>query len=223
MDRPTGSKERTGFRRAFLVIALLALGLAGASGQRLSGHVPLFDGRTFAGWEGNTATTWRIERRALAGDSLGAPLPYHEYLCTTRTFANFDLRVKVKLVGDSAANGGVTFRARRLADPPNEVSGYQADMGETYWGGLYDQSRRNRFLAQPDAAEVAKILKPNDWNQYRIRCEGPRIRLWLNDVQTVDYTETDESIARSGTIGLQIHGGTRAVAAYKKITIRVLP
>jgi hypothetical protein len=212
-----------GFRRALLAIALMALGLAGASGQGPSRYVALFDGRTLAGWEGNTATIWRIQRRALAGGSLDAPLPRHDYLCTTRAFANFDLRVKVKLVGDSVANGGVTFRARRLVDPPNEVSGYQADMGESYWGGLYDQSRRNRFLAQPAPAEVAKILKPNDWNQYRIRCEGPRIRIWLNGVQTVDYTETDESVARSGTMGLQIHGGTRAVAAYKKITIRELP
>src|SRR5256885_7084737 len=32
----------------------------------------------------------------------------------------------------------------RSKDPSYEVSGYQADMGEGYWGSLYDESRRNR-------------------------------------------------------------------------------
>ena len=41
-------------------------------------------------------------------------------------------------------------------------------------------------------------MKLNDWNEYRIRCEGPRIQLWVNGVQTVDYTETEPNIAQDG-------------------------
>jgi 3-keto-disaccharide hydrolase len=210
-------------RPRHLFLLPLFLSITAASSQGPSRRVPIFDGQSFQGWEGETQNTWRIEKRALVGGSLNAALPHNEFLCTTQSYANFDLRLKVKLVGTGFVNGGIQFRSRRLADPPYEVSGYQADMGDTHWGGLYDESRRNRFLAQPDPAEVAKVLKPNDWNRYEIRCEGNRIRLWLNDLLTVDYTETDDTIEPSGIIGLQIHGGGQAEASYRHVTLRELP
>ena len=95
--------------------------------------------------------------------------------------------------------------------------GYQADMGQQYWGCLYDESRRNKVLAQPDAEMLRKALKAGDWNEYVIRCVGPRIQLWLNGVQTVDYTEPDKSIEQTGLIGVQIHAGPPAEAWYKDI------
>jgi len=63
------------------------------------------------------------------------------------------------------------------------------------------------------------VLKPNDWNEYVIRCEGPRIQIWLNGLKTVDYTEPDEGIERTGVIALQIHGGPPSEAWYKDIEL----
>ena len=185
--------------------------------------VALFDGKTLAGWEGDTEKTWKVEDGAIVGGSLDAVVPHNEFLCTTKTFENFELKVSVKLVGDKAkANGGVQFRTKRI--PKNhEVSGYQADMGQEYWGALYDESRRNKVLAGPKKEDLTKIVKYDDWNEYVIRCEGPRIRLWLNGTLTVDYTEEDEKIERTGIVGLQIHGGAKAKAYYKNITIEELP
>jgi hypothetical protein len=62
-------------------------------------------------------------------------------------------------------------------------------------------------------------LKPGAWNEYVIRCVGPRIQLWLNGVQTVDYTEPDRAIEQEGLIGVQIHAGAPAEAWYKDIRI----
>jgi hypothetical protein len=90
------------------------------------------------------------------------------------------------------------------------------------WGSLYDESRRRKFLADGDAEKLAKALKADDWNELVVRCEGPRIRIWVNGLQTVDYTEADESLERTGLIGLQIHGGKPAEAAYRKLRIKVL-
>jgi hypothetical protein len=70
---------------------------------------------------------------------------------------------------------------------------------------------------------LKRVLKPEDWNDYEIRCEGNRIRLWLNNELTVDYTEPDADIAQSGVIGLQIHGDGKAQAFYKDIYIQELP
>jgi hypothetical protein len=182
----------------------------------------LFDGKSFDGWEGDTVKTWKIEDGAIVGGSLDEVVPRNEFLCTKATFGDFKLRVKFKLVGDKAkANAGVQFRTKRIPNN-HEVSGYQADVGQDYWGALYDESRRNRILAKPDPKLVAEVVKFDDWNEYTIRCEGPRVRLWLNGKLTVDYTETDDKIERTGEIGLQIHGGAKARAFYKDIRIEEL-
>jgi len=178
----------------------------------------LFDGKTFIGWEGNL-DWFRIEDGAIVAGNLKKAAPRNEFLCTTKAYTDFELRLKVKLSGDvSQANAGIQIRSRRIPNH-NEVSGYQADMGQQYWGCLYDESRRNNVLAQPDAQLLQKALKRGDWNEYVIRCEGRRIQLWLNGFQTVDYTETDRAIEQAGLIGLQIHGGPPAEAWYKEIQI----
>ncbi|MDA1276128.1 MAG: DUF1080 domain-containing protein [Verrucomicrobia bacterium] len=185
--------------------------------------VSLFDGKTFKGWEGDTPKTWRIENGAFVGGTLKAPVPHNEFLCTERSFTNFVLRLKFKLVGTgSFNNGGVQVRSKRIANPPYELSGYQADMGDGWWGSLYDESRRNKVLVKADPELIEKILKRDDWNDYEVRCEGKRIRLAINGHQTVDYTEPDDSIPQHGIIGVQIHGGGPAEASYKDITIEEL-
>lgn len=185
--------------------------------------VALFDGKTFTGWEGDTAKTWRIQDGAIVGGSLAERVPRNEFLTTTRTYGNFVLRLKFKLVGsDGFINAGVQFRSERATKPAHEMIGYQADMGAKFWGALYDETRRNKILAEPDPAEVATLIKLEDWNDYEIRAEGPRIRLSINGKQTVDYTEPDASIPQSGLIGLQIHGGGKAEVHYKDLTIEEL-
>ena len=79
------------------------------------------------GWEGDTNRTWRVENGEIAGGSLRANVPRNEFLCTTRAFTNFVIRLKFKLTGKSGfINAGVQFRSRRVQDPPNEMAGYQA-------------------------------------------------------------------------------------------------
>ena len=209
-----------------LVIALftgmaVAAGLAADAG----GITSLFDGRSFTGWEGDTNGTWRIEEGALVGGSLKAQVPRNEFLRTTRGYTNFVLRLKFKLTGTSGfINAGVQFRSQRVVNPANEMSGYQADLGDpNYWGDLYDESRRNKALAKADLEGLNKVLKRNDWNDYEIRCEGRRVRLAINGWQTVDYMESEDAIPGHGLVGLQIHGGGLAEARYKDIVILELP
>jgi hypothetical protein len=182
--------------------------------------IALFDGKTFNGWEGDLKV-FRIEDSAVVGGSLKSPLPHNEFLATTKEYGDFELRLKVKLIGAPSANGGIQIRSRRIPNN-HEMIGYQADMGQQYWGSLYDESRRNKTLAGPDPAELKKALKPNDWNDYVIRCQGRHIQLWLNGLQTVDYTESDEKLEQKGFIGLQIHGGPASEAWYKDLFIEEL-
>ncbi len=207
-------------RRFMTCLLLIAVVTSAQSAEPESKS--LFDGKTFAGWEGDTKKTWRIEDGALVGGSLETTVPRNEFLCTTKAFGDFELKVKFKLLGDRKhANAGVQFRTKRIPKH-HEVSGYQADVGQNYWGALYDESRRNKVLAGPDAKLLEKLVKHDDWNEYVIRAEGPRIQLFLNGTKTVDYAEKDDKIERSGIIGLQIHGGAKAKVMYKDISIREL-
>ncbi len=212
------------------IVFTAAVGCANIAGtdelaRTSPGPVALFDGKTFKGWEGNLEW-FRIEDGAIVAGTMERAIPRNEFLCTTKEYSDFELRLRVKTIGENV-NAGIQFRSRRIPND-NEVSGYQADIGGeigeygVVWGSLYDESRRNRMLATADAREVAKVLKPGDWNEYVIRCEGNRIQLWLNGLQTVDYTETDDSIESAGIIGLQVHGGPPSETWYKDIVIREL-
>lgn len=204
---------------------LLATGLAAvvsACVTHAAHPVKIFDGKTFAGWSGDTKNTFRIEDGAIVGGNLQKKVPRNEFLCTTRNYTNFVLTLKFKLVGNGA-NAGVQIRTQKIPNN-HEVSGYQADMGDpSWWGCLYDESRRNKILAQSDITKVNTVLKRGDWNEYKIRCDGKRIQLWLNGLQTIDYIETEPGIEDYGVIAVQIHGGGPSEAWYKDISVQELP
>ena len=179
--------------------------------------VAIFDGKTFEGWEGDLKI-FRIEDNAIVGGSLKDKVARNEFLCTRKTYGNFELRLKVKLLGGDAANAGIQFRTKRIPDN-YEVSGYQADVGVGWWGALYDESRRNKVLTGPDQAKMKGLVRDGDWNDYVVRAEGKHIQLWLNDVKTVDYTEEDPNIETTGVVCPQIHAGPPSEAWYKDINI----
>lgn len=208
----------------FLLLLLTAATLAIAGSPKNTAKVSLFDGKTFTGWEGDTTRTWRIADGCIVGGSLTERVPHNQFLASRKTYRDFELTLKFKLTGSEGfVNSGVQIRSVRIDKPANEMSGYQADIGDPqWWGCLYDESRRKKVLAKSDMAALEPVLKRQDWNDYRIRCEGARIRIWLNGVPTVDYTEAEEGIAREGLIALQIHGGAKAEVWFKEIEIQEL-
>ncbi|MBM3823450.1 MAG: DUF1080 domain-containing protein [Verrucomicrobia bacterium] len=208
-----------------MVAGVILLVLAPSAACWAQSGVALFDGRTFTGWEGDTNGTWRIEAGTITAGSPDRAVPRNEFLATTREFVNFELRLKFKIEGSAALNAGVQFRSQRIPNH-HEVIGYQADIGTGVDGHLYDESRRNRMLATPTKSALERALRavgPDGWHEYRISAIDQRILLWLNGVQTIEFTETDRSIANSGMIALQIHGGMKGTVAYKDIVLLELP
>jgi len=208
-----------------IVLPMVALAAEAASEgkEAEAGFVSLFDGKTFDGWEGNEAM-FRIDQGSIVGGNLKTPIPHNYFLCTRGEYGDFELRLDVKVVGKDA-NAGIQFRSARITGS-EEVSGYQADVGgvgkRLVWGSLYDESRRNRFLAEAVAEVVESAVKSDDWNAYVIRAVGPKIELFINGVQTLDYTEPDDTIPRTGIIGLQIHSGPPTEAWYRDVRIKAL-
>ena len=189
----------------------------------ISATVSMFDGSTLNGWEGPT-DFFRVEDQAIVAGSMEENIPQNQFLCTEKTYENFELKLKVKFPTQNN-NGGIQIRSKRIPDD-HEVIGYQVDVGysggNAVWASIYDESRRNRFIAEADSAQITRLLKKDDYNDYRILADGPRIQVWFNGEQVVDYLEEEDGIDRSGIICVQIHGGPPSEAWYRDITIEEL-
>ena len=215
------SNEKINTLFLFLIVVTL---FSSCAKEKESEFQSIFDGLTYTGWEGDK-DFFRIEKGAIVAGALDRKIPTNQFLCTEENYGDFELRMKVKFTSREN-NAGIQFRTSRIPNN-HEVIGYQADVGfipgRPVWGCLYDESRRNKFLVEPSAEKVLKILKPDSWNDYLIRCEGSHIQFWLNGEPIMEYLEEDESIPQSGVICVQIHGGTPAEAWYKDIEIKALP
>src|SRR5262249_20733403 len=121
---------------------------------------------------------WKVENGVLLGVTPGTP--DHHYAYTEKEYGDFELHADVKLVG---YNSGVCIRIKPTSF--DDVPGYQVDMGDGYWGCLWDERGRG-MVAKFDKAEADKILHKDDWNHYYVRAEGHHIQMWLNGVKTVD-------------------------------------
>jgi putative heme-binding domain-containing protein len=211
--------------RSFHPVAAMLVTIATAASAAVAADpTKLFDGTSFAGWNGDTTNTWRIEDGAIVAGNPDKAAPRNEFLATDREFENFELKLEYKLACTGGCNAGVQFRSKRVPNH-HEVSGYQADIAPGITGGLYDESRRNKMLGVPPKELQAKALAAakDGWNEYTIRAEGRRIWLSINGIELLDYTEPDETIPLKGAIALQIHGGLKGTICYRNLRITQLP
>jgi len=186
-----------------------------------AGFVPLFNGIDLTGWSGDLAV-WKVDAGQLVGSS-ATGLAKNDFLATDASFDDFVLKFAFRLK-DGSGNSGMQFRSERAGPPmAHEMIGYQADIGEKYWGCLYDESRRNKVLAQVPPTTIGRI-DPSGWNSYMIRAFGPRINLYLNGMMTANYLEEDASIPTSGRIATQVHSGKGPFEIrYRDILVQHVP
>ena len=182
------------------------------------GAEPLFNGKNLDQFIVDTPGVWRVENGVIIGKHAG--IKYNDFQRTKKHYSNFVLRVTFQLV-NGEGNSGVQFRSKPVPES-HEVSGYQADAGQQYWGTLYDESRRKKTLAGPKPEQLATLDKKG-WNEYVITARGNRITLDLNGIRTVDYTETEPGIEQDGFIALQVHSGPAIEVRSKDMDIKELP
>src|ERR1700720_3322812 len=84
--------------RILLITSLASVGMATANDGK---PAALFDGKTFSGWAGDTKATGRMQDGCIVGGSLSKKIPRNQFLATKDSYANFVLRLKFKLLGDS--------------------------------------------------------------------------------------------------------------------------
>ncbi len=187
----------------------------------------LFDGKSLSGWETipQDEKWWTVKDGVIAGgdESLAVNIPHNTFLSSKESFDDFELTLKIRVRGSEGfVNSGIQIRSVRV-EGSSEMSGYQVDAGEGWWGKIYDESRRNKVIAESkEQDKVNAAIKKNDWNEIKIVAKGRNIKTWINGVPAVDFTEEDESISQKGHIGLQVHGNGKTFVEFKDIEIKRL-
>jgi len=189
-----------------LALVLAGCGMASTAGDR--GWVALFSGKDLHGWEQiNGSARYEAKDGAIVGTSV--PNSPNSFLCTKKRYGDFELEFEVKV--DKELNSGVQIRSESKPEYQNgRVHGYQVEIAVGgFSGGIYDESRRNKFLnADKPTDEIHALLKENAWNKYRVICQVDHIQTWVNGRKVTDLTD---DMTKTGFIGLQVHGvGNRA-------------
>jgi len=176
------------------------------------GWISLFNGKDLTGWKAQSEY-WKVEDGVLHGFTPGNK--EHHYAYTEKSdYDDFELHADVKLIG---YNSGVCIRIA----PTNfdNVPGYQVDMGDGYWGSLWDE-RGAGMVAQYPKEQANQILHKNDWNHYYVIAQGHHIQMWLNGVKTVDVTDPNGKL--TGPIGFQLCHAGKTDCSFKNIYLRPL-
>jgi Domain of Unknown Function (DUF1080) len=165
-------------------------------------------------WNMDTVA-YTFKEGALHGDYNGGK--FHDFAWTKKTYRDFELQAVVKLDGKNA-NSGVCIRLNPV-DADN-APGYQVDMGEGYWGCLWEEKRAGMVQKFPESL-ADKLVRKQDWNHYYIIARGHHIEAWLNGVKTIDIVH--DAGFDKGSIGFQLcHGDKHTVLDVKSLYIKEL-
>ncbi|MBK1830813.1 DUF1080 domain-containing protein [Verrucomicrobiaceae bacterium R5-34] len=196
-----------------------------------AGAVSLFDGRTLDGWKlvnPKHGPYWSVQNGAITASNGDQKMPTNTFLATTKEYGDFEFTCDFRLSGDHATgliNSGIQYRSllKNHKKRGMGISGYQADIGKDWWGGIYDEHRRGKLVKGNEAAlRASEGFKDDNWHRYKIVCKGNQHKLYINGILTAEYTEKNPKIPAQGVIALQLHRGGVAKIEYKNIFIKEL-
>ena len=163
------------------------------------GFVGMFDGRTLAGWTGDT-TGYGVEDGAITCLKDGTNL------YTVREYSNFVLRLRFRL--SPGANNGIGVRAPLEGDAAYVGMEIQVldDGHEKYKGWLKDWQRHGSVYGVVASKGSTAALKPcGEWNDEEIVVDGRHVKVTLNGTVLVD-ADLDQA-TKGGTLSTKDHPG----------------
>lgn len=193
----------------FLAIILAVIGFAAPISARPL--KPIFDGKTFNGWEERGDAIWQVENGTIVGKTGGGGFGW---LCTKKIYGDFILELELRI---EDGNSGVQIRSH--FEEKDKMVGYQIeiDSSKRAWsGGLYEQGRRGWLNNLADNEPARAAFKVGEWNKYRIRCVGDSIKSWVNGVAAADYVD---SMDIEGIIALQVHSGKNCKVEFRNLRL----
>ena len=232
-------------KKIITTMGLAAFVFAGQAVAAEKGFEKIFDGKTLKGWNGNPKF-WSVQDGAITGQTTKEnPTKGNTFIIWEGKTGNFDLRLDYKIIG---GNSGIQYRSFK-ADGPDEwrIGGYQADFeaGDTFSGICYGErfrgilslrGKKTTLTVGDDGklkkeveefakdADIAKAIKKEDWNSYRIVARNFNLTHYINDVKTTQVVDHDRKTRRAdGLLALQLHAGPPMTVQFKNIRIKELP
>lgn len=228
--------------RTKLFLAALASASVLAAANPAGRFVPIFDGVSLKGWDGNPKL-WTVEDGVIVGrTSAEDPIPANSFLVWRQgELDNFELKFEYLIEG---GNSGLQYRAfeKPRAWGPHILGGLQADFesGTRHTGGLYGE-RSRRILAtrgqkveigadgKPsvvgnvgDPAELQDLIDLEGWNRFHVIARGNHYIHKINGHVMVDVIDNDPNAPTSGLLGLQVHRGPPMTVKFRDIQLKRL-
>jgi len=176
-----------------------------------------FNGHDLAGWEG-LPRYWSVKNNAIVGSTLPDGIKLNTFLCSQKSYRDFELKFQVRLIGVKA-NSGVQIRSRLANRDTLAVFGHQVDMGEGYWGSIYGEGIGGMAKMAPQE-KVLQVFKKDDFNDFLIRCTGKHVLVRLNGLTTVD--DDFDNLPSEGIIAWQLHTGPGMEVTFRSIEFKEL-
>ena len=231
-------------KKTITTLGLAALVFVGQAVAAEKGFETIFDGKTLKGWNGDPKF-WSVKDGAITGKTTKEnPTKGNTFIIWEGKTGNFDLRLDYKIIG---GNSGIQYRSFK-ADGPDEwrIGGYQADFeaGDTFSGICYGErfrgilslrGKKTTLTVGDDGklkkevedfakdADIAKAIKKEDWNSYRIVARNFSLTHYINGVKTTQVIDRDRKTRRAeGLLALQLHAGPPMNVQFKNIRIKEL-
>lgn len=157
------------------------------------GFKTIFDGKTLNGWDGDTKY-WRVENGSLVGEITP------ETLLKTNSFivwqggqpGDFELKGSFKIA--KKGNSGINYRSDKVADIPNALRGYQADIDGAinYTGQNYEERKRTTLGYR---GEIVTVNEPTDKSPEAFKA-NLKNNAWLGRTVTGSLGTSDELKAK---------------------------
>jgi len=212
--------------KTFILFALFA------SSALAGDWITIFNGKDLTGWKPNTQpeafTVVDGTIRTHATQSYAHLFYVGDGSPDAGRFKNFELEATVR--SEPNSNSGIYFHSDiNCGEGPRLklTKGYELQLNSA----AKEKRKTGSLYAVVDLAESP--VDEAQWFKVRLRVEGRRIAIFVNDKQTVDYTETDGDKRPKGFGGrfLNPDGGSIALQAhdpdstfyFKDLRIRRLP
>lgn len=217
-------------------IALATLFCVGtALGADEQGFVPIFNGKNLDGWVGidGNKDSYYVKDGMLICKDTG-----HDHIFTEKEYANFVLRLEIRL--DTGANNGIGVRDKISRKPHlegNELQVLDNDYFPCVKRGVKRELKEYQYHGSLYGVMGAKTghLKPaGEWNEQEIVCDGRHLKVTLNGavileadldkVKPIDGHDNEHEglTYEKGRIGLHAHGNYGAEVFFRNMRIKEL-
>jgi len=183
-----------------------------------AGLKPLFDGKTLNGWVGDP-TCWKVVDGAIVG------VKGNQNLMTVGDYDDFRLIVSSVQVKEPSNHQGVGFWGTHMPEGKYGYGGCLDIMPPMNW--MWDYTRNGAQVGKFTVTrnlDTEMGIKRSQWTQAEIlvNLSKASVRMAVNGIEVVNYTDSDPARWKKGPIGLQAHAGNQEVR-YKDIFIEVSP